>query len=104
MLNHPSYFDKTLEINPENYIILNNYAYYLSIQNFDLEKAEKMAKKVYDKNSNNPTYVDTYAWVLYMQKNYKGAYDVMQSIISQKDSWDKTLKEHYELILKELNN
>lgn len=99
-----NYFDKTLEINPENYIVLNNYAYYLSIQNSDLEKAEKMAKKVYDKNSNNQTYVDTYAWVLYMKKNYKGAYDVMQSIISQKDSWDKTLKEHYELILKEINN
>ena len=97
------YFDKTLAINPENYMILNNYAYYLSIQNTDLEKAQIMGKKVYDKYPNNPTYVDTYAWVLYTMKNYKAAYDAMQSIISQKDSWSETIKEHYELILKELN-
>ncbi len=97
------YFDKTLVVNPENYMILNNYAYYLSIQNTDLEKAQIMGKKVYDKYPNNPTYVDTYAWVLYTMKNYKAAYDAMQSIISQKDSWTETIKEHYELILKELN-
>lgn len=97
------YFDKALEINPNNYIALNNYAYYLSLQQKDLDKAEKMAKTVFDQHPNNQTYADTYAWVLYVKKDYQGAYRAMQSIISQKELWSPVIKEHYELILKALN-
>lgn len=97
------YFDKTLAINPKNYIVLNNYAYYLSLQQKDIEKAEVMAKKVYDQHPNNITYVDTYAWVLYIKKDYEGAYKTIQSIINQKELWSPVIKEHYELILKALN-
>lgn len=98
-----TYFDKALKINPKNYLTLNNYAYYLSLEEKDLDKADKMGKAVYDKYPNNPTYVDTYAWVLYVKKDYQKAYNIMQSIINQKDNWSETIKEHYELILKALN-
>jgi len=98
-----NYFDKALEINPKNYLILNNYAYYLSLDGSDLDKADKMAKTVYEKYKNIPTYVDTYAWVLYIKKDYQKAYIVMQSIIKDQEQWSQTIKEHYELILKALN-
>jgi tetratricopeptide (TPR) repeat protein len=98
-----TYFDKTLEINPNNYIILNNYAYYLSLKETNLDKAEQMAKKAFDKFPDQQTFVDTYAWVLYKKKDHKGAYQAMQSIIKQKDSWSQTIKEHYDQILEALN-
>lgn len=98
-----SYFDKALKLNPKNYLVLNNYAYYLSIEEKDLDKADIMAQTVYEKHPKNSTYVDTYAWVLYVKKDYKKAYTVMQSIIDQKNDWSETIKEHYELILKALN-
>jgi hypothetical protein len=62
-----------------------------------------MAKTVFDQHPNNQTYADTYAWVLYVKKDFQGAYSAMQSIISQKELWSPVIKEHYELILEALN-
>ncbi|HBN05592.1 MAG TPA: hypothetical protein DD434_07360, partial [Bacteroidales bacterium] len=98
------YFEKALNLNPDNYIVLNNYAYYLSVENKDLDKAAQMAKKVFDKYPQMPTYVDTYAWVLYIKKEYKEALSVIQNIINQKDKWSPTITEHYEQILKANEN
>ena len=56
--------------------MLNNYAYFLSEENKDLDKAHKMAKKVFEKFPQMPTYVDTYAWVLFIKKDYKEALSV----------------------------
>lgn len=98
--NSNKYFDKTLDINPLNYVVLNNYAYYLSLREAQLEKAEKMAKKVYDKYPKYPTYVDTYAWVLFKMKKYNRAKEVMDSILDQKENWGETLNEHYEEIIR----
>ena len=98
------YFDKALELNPDNYVVLNNYAYYLSVENKDLDKAAQMAKKVFDKFPQMATYVDTYAWVLFIKKDYKEALNVMQNIINQKEKWSPTINEHYEQILKANEN
>lgn len=98
-----SYFDKALELNPKNYLILNNYAYYLSLDKRDLDKAVIMAKIVYNKYPNIPTYVDTYAWVLYTKKDYEKAYNIIKGIIEYQELWSDTIKEHYELILKGIN-
>ncbi|MDR0970780.1 MAG: tetratricopeptide repeat protein [Bacteroidales bacterium] len=99
-----SYYDKLLKINPNNYSALNNYAYYLSLLEIDLDKAETMAKKAYLSNTTSTTFVDTYAWVLFKMKKYRDAYDIMQNIINQKESWSDVVKEHYEEILKAINN
>ncbi|MBP1631016.1 MAG: hypothetical protein H6Q15_1909 [Bacteroidetes bacterium] len=98
--NSDKYFDKTLELNPLNYMVLNNYAYYLSIRKAKLEKAETMAKKVADKYPTNPIYVDTYAWVLFELGKYNEARKVMENIIDSKASWSQTLIEHYDSIIK----
>src|SRR5574344_375954 len=95
-----NYFDKCLEYNDKNYIMMNIYAYYLSSAKQDLDKAEQLSKKVFDRFPNNPTYVDTYAWVLYERGKYNEAYATMQNIIDSKSDWDPTLKEHYDKILK----
>lgn len=68
-----SVFDAILVIDPSNSIALNNYSYYLSLRSENLEKAEKMSLKSNQLNANQPTYMDTYAWVLYKMGKYKEA-------------------------------
>jgi tetratricopeptide (TPR) repeat protein len=75
-------FDASLDFEAENYPILNNYSYYLSLRKEKLDKAEVMAKKVIDNNPNNVTYLDTYAWVLYTNGKYKDAKKVMEKALN----------------------
>ncbi len=63
-------YDESLKYNADNVPVLNNYAYYLSLQNVDLQKAERMSSKTVEKEPKNSTYLDTYAWIFYMQGNY----------------------------------
>lgn len=63
-------YEKALEANPDNIFVMNNYAYFLSEDNTDLKKAEKMSAKTVDKEPKNCTYLDTYAWIFYKQGNY----------------------------------
>lgn len=52
---------------------LNNYAYYLSEKGVDLHKAESMSYKTIKAEPNNGTYLDTYAWILFMEERYADA-------------------------------
>ncbi len=65
-------YDNCLRINPDNSFVLNNYAYYLSLENKDLDKAREMALKAIelDPNENN---LDTYGWILYLLEDYQEA-------------------------------
>ncbi|MEO1051252.1 MAG: tetratricopeptide repeat protein [Bacteroidota bacterium] len=79
-------YDAALDVNPNNYGVLNNYSYYLALRKEKLEEAEKMAERVVKDNPNNNTYLDTYAWVLYARKKYKEAKKVMEKVIKSDQS------------------
>ncbi|MBE6288152.1 MAG: tetratricopeptide repeat protein [Mediterranea massiliensis] len=66
-------YDKALEYNPDNIGALNNYAYYLSLEKRDLDKAEEMSYKTVKAEPTNATYLDTYAWILFEKGNYAEA-------------------------------
>lgn len=66
-------YDSCLQWNPDNIACLNNYAYFLSIDGKHLDKAEEMSRRTIKKEPENPTYLDTYAWVLFRQKRYAEA-------------------------------
>jgi tetratricopeptide (TPR) repeat protein len=68
-----SAYDKALELDPNNVEVLNNYAYYLSLRNEKLEKAEAMSKKSNSLDPNNSSYLDTYGWILYQMHKYDEA-------------------------------
>ena len=53
--------------------MLNNYAYYLSEDGGDLDRAASMSLKTIKAEPNNSTYLDTYAWILYLQGRYEEA-------------------------------
>ena len=92
-------FDKSVQLDPDNYIALNNYAYYLSVSGRDLEKAERMSGKVIEQFPDNPTYLDTHAWVLFKRGNYKLAKFYMESALNNGGEKNPTLLEHYGDIL-----
>ena len=85
--NEKSYecYDKAVNYNPQNYNALNNFAYYLCLEQRDLPKAESMALKVVQKYPDNPTYLDTYAWVLYLEGSYVLADFYQQKAIENVD-------------------
>lgn len=66
-------YDSALVYNPSNIGALNNYAYYLSVERRDLDKAEEMSYKTVKAAPNNATYLDTYAWILFEKGNYAEA-------------------------------
>lgn len=76
-------YDECLKWNPDNNGALNNYAYYLSEEGKDLEKAEQMSRKTIMSEPNNGTYLDTYAWVLFKLGRYTEAADYINRTISQ---------------------
>jgi len=93
------YFDKALELNPADDQVLNNYAYFLSLEKKDLPKARRMAEKVVAKNPENATYLDTLAWILFQMGSYVEANEYMEKAIRFESEPSGTLMEHYGDIL-----
>ena len=96
-------YDEALAINPNNDLILNNYSYYLALRKENLEKAEKMASQMIKNNPGNASYLDTYAWVLFMREKFKEAKKVMEKAISS-GQVSATHFEHYGDILFQLGD
>ena len=60
-------YEKALKVNPDYVYVLNNYAYYLSMEGGSLKKAHAMSQKTVVAEPDNATYLDTYAWILHLQ-------------------------------------
>jgi tetratricopeptide (TPR) repeat protein len=97
------YLEEALEIDPEDIMLLNNYAYFLAENDRELPKALKMSEKTIAKEGGNATYLDTYAWVLYKSGKYKEAYKVMLKIFDTSKKNDPEIQEHMGYILMKLS-
>ena len=95
-------YDRTLRNNPDNALVLNNYAYYLSLKGERLEEALQMAIKANELVPDNVYYVDTYAWVLYKLGRYKEAEKMMKKCLSLEKNPSGANLEHYGDILLKL--
>ena len=62
-----------MEKNPESPIILNNYAYHLSIQGIRLPEALEYVKKALQADPENSPYLDTLGWIYYQLGDYTNA-------------------------------
>ncbi|MBC6611923.1 tetratricopeptide repeat protein [Hymenobacter sp. BT507] len=93
-------YEAALSIDANNAQALNNYSYYLSLRGEKLDKAKQMAGRLVKQFPDNPTYLDTYAWVLYKLKDYTGARQALETAL--KHSSDGTLLEHYGDVLFQL--
>lgn len=94
-------YEEALAYNPKNEFILNNYSYYLSMRKANLEKAEKMAELLIKDHPENATYLDTYAWVLFVREKHKEAKKIIERAIDSGEA-NATHFEHYGDILYKL--
>ncbi len=93
-------YDEALLMAPESLYILNNYAYTLSMNNGDLRKAERMSRKTIEKEPDNATYLDTYAWILHLQgQDFLAEFYIKKAMENQvAGQEEKTIIEHYNII------
>ena len=83
---------------------MNNYSYYLSLRNEFLEKAREYSAKSNTIDKSNPSYMDTYAWILYQLKEYKSAKEWQEKALRYSDLSDPIMFEHYGDILFQLGD
>jgi len=79
-------YDKAISLNPENVGVMNNYAYFLSLDNTDLDKAEDLSHRTIIKEPENATFLDTYAWILFMQGKYPQAKMYIDQTLEHSDA------------------
>ena len=89
------YYDKALEINPNNIGVMNNYAYLLSVTNGDLNLAEKLSGKTVAAEPTNCSFLDTYAWIYFKMGNYAMAEMYIEQAFDNCEKQSAELHEHY---------
>jgi tetratricopeptide (TPR) repeat protein len=95
-----SAYDDALIFNPNNIYVLNNYSYYLSNRGEKLSLAKEMIIKCLELTSDNPnpSFIDTYAWILYKLGDYELAkIEIESALLLEKES--SVIYDHYGDIL-----
>ena len=87
-------YDSCLQHKPDNYGCLNNYAYYLSLNRTDLQKAEQMSYRTIKAEPTNATFLDTYAWILFQQERYAEAAIYMEQTLQNDSTPSADVLEH----------
>ena len=92
-------YDEALKYNENNVVVLNNYSYFLSLEKKDLKKAERMSALCIKLEPDNATYLDTYAWIFFVQGNYTLAKIYIESALEKDKTKSAELVDHYGDIL-----
>lgn len=95
-------YDKALEYNPENAAALNNYAYFLALENRELERALAMSQLAITIEEGNYNYLDTYAWILHLLGRNVEAKKYMVQALALNRQQSASLLVHYADILWDL--
>lgn len=92
-------YRQALEENPDNAMVLNNWAYSLIHSPKDLHFALEMSIRACELKPSVPTYLDTKAWILFLMGEVGEAKRIMRQAISLDDSNDHVFLLHYGDIL-----
>ena len=87
-------YDSCLQWKDDNIGCLNNYAYYLSEKGIRLDEAEQMSFRTIKAEPKNPTYLDTYAWVLFRQRRYDEAREYIDRTLENDPDSSAVMLEH----------
>lgn len=88
-------FENVLRISPDNGIVLNNYSYYLSERDEQLEKAEKMSLRSNELDPGNHNFQDTYGWILFRLGKYEEAEGWLRKAIESGGAENGVILDHY---------
>lgn len=97
-------FEKAISLAPQNAHILNNYSYYLTLADTNLDKALLMSIKANELEPENASFQDTYGWVLYKNKDYKNAEIWIKKALNNGGNNSGTILEHYGDVMFKLGN
>lgn len=86
-------YDSSLVYKDDNVACLNNYAYFLSLRNEQLDKAEEMSYRTIRIEPKNKTYLDTYAWILFMKERYTEAKIYIDRVVDPEAPADSVLSD-----------
>lgn len=89
-----SLFESLIEEEPDNYMVLNNYSYYLAERGEKLKQAESWSREAITSNPDNATFLDTYAWVLYKMEEYEEAEKYIMKAMDKGGENDPEINEH----------
>ncbi len=92
-------YNRSLRYDPDNIVVMNNYAYFLSVEEIELERALSLSERVIAAEPDNATYLDTYAWILYKTGRYAEAKTAMRQAIARDNRMSADLMIHYGDIL-----
>lgn len=92
-------YERSLGYWKDNPVVLNNYAYFLSLEERDLERALTMSSRVVALTDNNPTYLDTHGWVLFKLGRTDEAKKILQKAVALDGQKSPELMVHYGDIL-----
>ncbi|MCI2082719.1 MAG: hypothetical protein LKK19_01040 [Bacteroidales bacterium] len=93
------HYEKALKVNPKYNPVLNNYAYYLSLEKKDLKRAYKMSKATVDSEPDNPTYLDTFGWILFLQGKNSEAKAIFKHAMIYGGRDNADILDHYAEVL-----
>lgn len=93
------YFEKSIDTKVENLTNYNNYAYYLSLNKTNLERALELSKITIEKDPTNYNFLDTYAWILFMKKRYDESLKYIKLALQNGGTESIGIVEHYGDIL-----
>ena len=96
------YYEMSIALDSNNFILLNNYSYYLALRKTNLERAEELMLKVIAKFPNNSTYLDTYGWVMFQLGSYSESEKFLFKAIINSDGQSGEILEHYGDVLYKL--
>lgn len=89
-----SCYAESLERNPDNAVVLNNFAYYMSLRKKNLDKCEEMARKANELQPGNASFQDTYGWILYQQGQYEQARLWLEKAVESSHGNSAVILEH----------
>lgn len=87
-------YEAALKLDPTNDYVLNNYSYFLALRQEKLDYANKLSTRLLELNPENANYLDTRAWVLYKQGDYKQARKLLEKAM-ENDNGSGVIVEHY---------
>lgn len=80
-----AYYDRAISLNAENYLALNNAAYYMAEHGGELARAEIYASIACAAEPDNVNYLDTYAWIKFLKGDYAQAMELMERLLPMLD-------------------
>ena len=96
------YYEKVLQMDSLNALVLNNYAYSLAERNLLLDKALEMSRKSLRIDDQQASFLDTYGWILFRLGQYQEALEYIGKALKLNTTEDAVLCEHYGDVLYKL--